>query len=889
MDISWRKIYGQGFSLLLLGIMGLVLIASLVGLFEVPEWGAFDWLKQISPKQSPDPRIVVVSINEADIQYLGKWPMSDRDLAHLLRNIKAQQPTVIGIDIYRDLPIEPGYQELSEIFANTPNLFGVNKVGDPKILPSPILEAKGRVAAIDLVVDNDGKVRRNLIFVGNRPGFGNQLALFYLQKHGVEIMSDNSTNDSYRLGKAIFSPLTSDQGEYRSSDMRGYQILMDYRGQTEDFISISLTNVLENQIPANLMRDRLVLIGAFAPSLNDLIQTPYMPRLMPGVIVHANAASQILSVALDGKPLLNATHKLFNWFWFAIWSVVGIYFGIIFFRKHLVAIIYIILSIITIPTIAYYALQWGWWIPVVTPMVGLLSMTITTVIWVLTQNLRLSYQRLEEYARSLEDKVKERTVKLEKEVLERQKAEQLAQGASQAKSEFLANMSHELRTPLNGILGYAQILQESSGLSDYDLKSAKTIYQCGSHLLTLINDVLDISKIEARKLDLWPKDVNFANLLQGVVEICRIRAEQKGTVSLLYDPDPNLPMYIRSDEKRLRQVLINLLSNAVKFTDQGRVTFKVQVLYELGTKEHKIRFQVEDTGIGMKPEQLERIFLPFEQVSDRRRNEEGTGLGLAISQKIVEAMGSVIQVKSELGKGSVFWLDLILPIIESSVEVNNVPTGAIAGFKGNKRQILVVDDRWENRSVMTNLLEPIGFEVITAEDGKTGLDQALTLRPDLMITDLIMPNMDGFTLIESIRQSPDLGDLPIIASSASVFLDDQNKSLEKGANDFLAKPVERDVLLYQLQKHLKLEWIYGEAPVGLELMIPDLAELEKLAKLAARGNLNAIIRGAHRLTEEDPKLLPFCEKLQGLAQDFEGKEVAKLINQAIIRLKTKAI
>ncbi|MBD1937107.1 response regulator [Microcoleus sp. FACHB-68] len=418
-----------------------------------------------------------------------------------------------------------------------------------------------------------------------------------------------------------------------------------------------------------------------------------------------------------------------------------------------------------------------------------------------------------------------------------------ADAANRAKSEFLANMSHELRTPLNGILGYAQILQRSKNLAGKQRDGVDIIYQCGSHLLTLINDILDLSKIEARKMELDNSDFHFPSFLQGVEEICRIRAEQK-EIAFVYQTTTKLPIAIHADEKRLRQVLINLLGNAIKFTSVGGVNFQVSVIerYPTGISQenealgvlknnkrekinYKIRFQITDTGIGMSPEQLENIFLPFEQVGDREKQAEGTGLGLAISQKIVQMMDSSIQVQSELGKGSVFWIDLDLPALTNWTETAKVAEeGKIISFTGNQRKILVVDDKWENRSVIVNLLEPIGFEVAEASNGEEGLEKALQFQPDLMITDLVMPVLDGFEMMRRLRLSPQLKNLVVIVSSASVFAKDQHKSSEAGGNDFIPKPIQGEQLLEKLQKYLQIEWIYEtfqKQPAQQQEIIPS--------------------------------------------------------------------
>ncbi|ACC79935.1 response regulator [Nostoc punctiforme] len=395
---------------------------------------------------------------------------------------------------------------------------------------------------------------------------------------------------------------------------------------------------------------------------------------------------------------------------------------------------------------------------------------------------------------------------------------ELADTANRAKSEFLANMSHELRTPLNGILGYAQILQRDKTLTDKQQDGLRIIHQCGSHLLTLINDILDLSKIEAQRMELYKSDFHFPAFLQSVVEICRIRADQKG-ISFIYQPTSELPIGVWADEKRLRQVLINLLGNAIKFTEKGGVRFTISSVDQLLTNEsnqkpiHKIRFQIIDTGIGMSQEQVAKIFLPFEQVGEVKKQSEGTGLGLAISQRIVQLMDSTIQVKSEIGQGSTFWIDLDLQeSVDWMQSARVISAGKIVGIATGKRRILIVDDRWENRSVVMNLLDEIGFEIIEASDGQEGLDKAMQFLPDLIITDLTMPVMDGFELTRRLRQQQEFQDLTIIVSSASVFESDQHKSLGVGADDFLPKPVHADDLLQKLEKYLQLEWVYETVP-----------------------------------------------------------------------------
>lgn len=494
----------------------------------------------------------------------------------------------------------------------------------------------------------------------------------------------------------------------------------------------------------------------------------------------------------------------------------------------------------------------------------------------------------------LESRVEARTAEL-------QAAKVAADNANQSKSEFLANMSHELRTPLNGILGYAQILQRSKYLPTKERKGVGIIEQCGSHLLMLINDILDLSKIEARKLDLNPSEFHFPSFLQSVAEICRIRAEKKG-IPFVYQASEGLPTGIRTDEKRLRQVLINLLGNAIKFTDNGSVTFLIEVLATTtkvveaeSVNVYTLRFSVKDTGVGMTSEQLSKIFLPFEQVGDTKKQSEGTGLGLAISQRIVTLMHSQLQVQSEMGQGSTFWFEVEVPEAkEWAIASRSLRQGTIVGYKGEPRTILVVDDRWENRSVIISLLEPLGFKAIEAEDGQEGWNAALTHSPDAIITDLMMPVMDGYQLLQQLRASEPLKDVVAIASSASVFESNQHEAIEAGADMFLPKPVQADELLQQLKQLLKLEWVYEELPTmpsasiagqisnsepSGDIVLPGREVLEQLHTLIQDGDTQSILEVAEQLAVEDVNLVPFAEQITRLTSNFQIKPLQKLIEQ----------
>ncbi len=543
-----------------------------------------------------------------------------------------------------------------------------------------------------------------------------------------------------------------------------------------------------------------------------------------------------------------------------------------------------------------------------------------------------------------------------------------AEVANRAKSEFLANMSHELRTPLNGILGYAQILKREPSLGTKQQEQVGIIQQCGEHLLTLLNDILDLSKIEARKMELYLSDFNLPQFLESIVQIVRIGAEQKN-IFFRYQPLSTLPSRVMGDERRLRQVLINLLGNAVKFTDTGGVTLKVG--YAGGNREsgtgngeedtltgkhsipenistespyisassqppipnsqssipptYRMRFIVEDTGIGMEPEQLAEIFLPFHQIGDPMHRFEGTGLGLAISQKLVQLMGGELNVKSTLGQGSVFWLDLDLPAVLEWAETPKVGVGNHLGLKEQKYRVLVVDDKWENRSVLVDLLSPLGFEVIEAIDGQDCLNQALAVKPDVILLDLIMPGLDGFEVARQLRQLPTLRDIIIIATSASTFDDDQEKSLAAGCDGFISKPIQAQKLLEQLSEHLELESLDeassqpipesfvdskalapnrprlvpqnslaqdfltqsptsctipqildGEANV---LVAPPTDEINALYELAMMGDIRGIVEQAKRIEQLDQQFVPFAQQLRQLAKGFQEKQILEFVRR----------
>jgi predicted ATPase/signal transduction histidine kinase/DNA-binding NarL/FixJ family response regulator/tRNA A-37 threonylcarbamoyl transferase component Bud32 len=517
------------------------------------------------------------------------------------------------------------------------------------------------------------------------------------------------------------------------------------------------------------------------------------------------------------------------------------------------------------------------------------------------------YRDLSRYRDHLEELVASRTAELAqaKEVAEQERHK--AEVANQAKSQFLSNMSHELRTPLNGILGYTQILRrEKTDHTPLQKEGLNIIEQSGQHLLTLITDILDLSKIEAGKLELYPTACNLADFLNGVVGMMRIRAQNKSLGFALDEVQP-LPVVVSADEKRLRQILINLLTNAIKFTEQGSVTLRVASLsreLELMassptptpthiTNAALLRFEVIDTGIGLSAGALETIFQPFEQVGEAHKRAEGTGLGLSITRRLVELMGGTLEVTSKPGQGSTFSFALLLPEVRGQVVAASVdtPDHEVIGYSGPKRTILVVDDKAHNRAVMLNMLAPLGFEVLEADSARTGIQLARTAQPDLIVMDMIMPEMTGFEAVQALRRQPLFKETVIFGASASVFDEDRQKVYVAGCDAFLSKPVELQKLLGMLAEHLQLEWVYETktgmvpptsteaTPSSAEHLIPPREEIEILHELAMIGNMIALAEQAIRLEQSEPAFRPFTSKLCQLAKDFEEEKILALLER----------
>lgn len=454
-----------------------------------------------------------------------------------------------------------------------------------------------------------------------------------------------------------------------------------------------------------------------------------------------------------------------------------------------------------------------------------------------------------------------------------------AEAANRAKSDFLANMSHELRTPLNAILGYSQILLRDRELTQKQNDEIKVIKASGEHLLGLINDILDLSKIEAGTMELNPVEFNLPDFINGIADLFKIRANEKG-LSFHYEVLTSLPLYVNSDEKKLRQILFNLLSNALKFTEKGGIALKT------GQKGNTVIFQVEDTGIGIESNKQNEIFQPFTQVSSQTFRAEGTGLGLSISQKLANILGSEIKIKSKTGEGSNFSFEVYLLAVKQQDVLPSVNENMITGYKGDRKKVLIADDKWENRSVLLNLLSPLDFIVFEAIDGLDCLTKCIKYRPDIIFLDLRMPNMGGFEVAEKIRQTEYIKNTIIVAVSASAFEVDKSSSIEAGCNEFIAKPFRQEKIFYALENNLGLEWIYQDISKEEINNLPAFTrelkggltfiQADKIKELSLMGDVTEIIKFLKEF--EDTENTAVIQHIENLAKNFEFEEIINLLD-----------
>ncbi len=483
-------------------------------------------------------------------------------------------------------------------------------------------------------------------------------------------------------------------------------------------------------------------------------------------------------------------------------------------------------------------------------------------------------QELLRYREQLEETVQQRTHEL-------RLARDAADSANKAKSAFLANMSHELRTPLNAILGFSQLVRQDQSLTSSQRENLDIINNSGDHLLKLINDVLEIAKIEAGKLQLEVATFDLHKLVREVSDMMSLRAQQKG-LQLELDQSSAFPRLIKGDEARLRQILVNLVSNAVKFTEQGGVTMRLRSRHNA---HHHLLIEVEDTGPGISKKDQQRLFKPFEQLSAGAASQGGTGLGLAIVHQFVQLMAGNVSVESKPGQGSLFRVDLPLnePDEAEMIRLIDESHGAVVGLARGQgsRRILIAEDQRDNQILLTRLMTDLGLEVKVAQNGEECIQIFQSWKPDLIWMDQRMPVMDGVEATRRIRELPGGKQVKVVAVTASALKDQEKTLRTSGMDDYVSKPYRFDEIFHSLEKQLGLTLVYAESESEHEsaLVTPPSEQLRELYQLADVGQIFEIKEIASRLQAENETYIPFARQLLKLAKGFDIEGISAFIKQ----------
>jgi signal transduction histidine kinase/CheY-like chemotaxis protein len=533
-------------------------------------------------------------------------------------------------------------------------------------------------------------------------------------------------------------------------------------------------------------------------------------------------------------------------------------------------------------------------------------------------------RQLQESFETLEQRVADRTAELAE-------AKEKAEVANQAKSTFLANMSHELRSPLNAILGFSQLMMRSQTLPSEHVENVGIVTRSGEHLLTLINQVLDLSKIEAGRTTLNEKNFDLFRLLDDVEDMFQLKADDKGLQLICDRPwrcalrnrASDVPRYLRTDEVKLRQVLINLLNNAIKFTQEGGVSIKVKSQNPYGgaalpgneflftapskvkseaetqTTNNKqqttITFEVEDTGPGIAPEELDSLFEAFVQTKTGKESQEGTGLGLPISRQFVQLMGGDITVSSEVGRGTLFKFDITVSVVDATSIETTRSTRRVIALEPNQQsyRILIVDDKQDNRQLLIKLLNPLGFELKEASNGTEAVKIWDSFEPHLIWMDMRMPVMDGYQATKRIKLTTKGQATAVIALTASVLEEERAVVLSAGCDDFMRKPFQEADIFEVMNKHIGVRYVYDEptAHTGSTVSKTDiknalnpealatlpnelLANLKHAASFAYMAEIDSYIDEIRSYNAN------LADALATLALDFEYGKIVTLIQQA---------
>ena len=501
----------------------------------------------------------------------------------------------------------------------------------------------------------------------------------------------------------------------------------------------------------------------------------------------------------------------------------------------------------------------------------------------------------------LSDAFNDMTQRLSSEIKENSRlilAKESAEVADRAKSTFLANMSHEFRTPMNAILGFSELIRRDATLTPEQEEHLAIVSRSGEHLLTLINDVLDMSKIEAGKMTLTETNFDFSQFLDDMDNMFRFRTEKKG-LSLIFDFSEAVPEFIRADETKFRQVLINLIGNAIKFTSEGGISVYIENKGAVSDNPNIccLYFEIRDSGVGICPEELDVLFEPFTQTTSGEQSSEGTGLGLPISRKIIQLMGGDIQVKSVPEEGTTILFDIQVQIVDSAQVQSKATSAKIISMESGQPQykILITDDNADNRKLLAEILKRVGFMTREAIHGQDALDIWKSWHPDLIFMDIRMPVMDGYKAVEFIRKKADhKADIPapiIIALTASTLEEEKFIILETGCDDFMRKPFKESEIFDMISKHLNVKFIYEDikplavndisktaqqvSPSSIaELPTELVAQLKKAATETDIEKINQIILEINHINK------PLGDYLAGLSYDFEFGRIVSIIEES---------
>ena len=678
-------------------VAGLTIAIRLLGWLQPLEWAALDASFRLRPLEPVDNRILIVSVEESDITRLKQWPISDGVLAKLLTQIKQQQPRAIGLDLYRNLPVEPGHAQLVKVFETTPQLIGIQKaIGDKfssAIAPPPVLARLGQISANDVVVDGDGVVRRSILFPiadgsAALPSLGLAVATAYLKGQGITPKA--ASNGLMKLGATVFTPFEANDGGYVHADAGGYQTLLNFRGPAQRFPTVSVTDVLESRVAPNLMRDRIVLVGAKATSLNDVFYTPYSkvtttPVRTSGVELQANVASQILSSVLQYRPLIKVWPKPFEEVWIVLWASVTAGCGWHWrhakskrFLLKLTAVL--LLSGISVTLIGYLSFLVGWWIPVVPPLLALLGSTVAIAGYAYVSELQELNSLLEQSVQNLEQALRD----LQQSQLHLVQSEKMS-----TLGQLVAGVAHEINNPvgfvavnLTYVAGYIQDLthhlelyQQKFSTPEADIAEdaeaidleylLEDLPKMISSMQTGTNRIKDIStslRTFSRSDTSTRVKCDIHEGIDSTLMILkhRLKADSSRPEIKIIKDYAKLPQ-VSCYPGQLNQVMMNLIANALDAFDefnQGRSFAEIEadpntitIRTELEDTS-AVAIRIKDNGMGMTEEVKQKV---FDHLFTTKATGKGTGLGLSISRQIVEEThGGKLLCISAPGEGAEF-------------------------------------------------------------------------------------------------------------------------------------------------------------------------------------------------------------------------------------------